>query len=71
MALIISLSYAVNLTAIGLIVSKNQSILVGKILKEKEYYTLFHMYLYRVHCQPTINSNEKMHNQFAIDNNYL
>ena len=27
--------------------------------------------LYRVHCQPIISSNEKTHNQFAIDNNYL
>ena len=27
--------------------------------------------LYRVHCQSIISSNEKMHNQFAIDNNYL
>ena len=43
MALIISLTKAVNLTAIGVIVSKNWSLLVGKILKEKEYYALFHM----------------------------
>ena len=35
MALIISLTNAVNLTAIGLIASENQSLLVGKILKEK------------------------------------
>ena len=41
--LIISLTNAVNLTAIGSIVSKNQSILVRKILKEKEYYALLHM----------------------------
>ena len=37
MALIISLTNAVNLTAIGLIVSKNQSLLVRKILKENKY----------------------------------
>ena len=43
MALIIILTNAVNLTAIGLIVSENQSLLVRKILKEKEYYALFHM----------------------------
>ena len=27
--------------------------------------------LYRVYCQPILSSNEKKHNQFAIDNNYL
>ena len=43
MALIISLTNAVNLTAIGLILSENWSLLVGKIFKEKEYYALFHM----------------------------
>ena len=43
MALIIRLTNAVNLTAIALIVSENQSLLVGKILKEKEYYALFHL----------------------------
>ena len=42
-SLIISLTNAVNLTAIGLIVSKNQSLLVRKILKEKVFYALFHM----------------------------
>ena len=43
MALIISLTNAVNLTTISLIVSENQSLLVRKILKEKQYYALFHM----------------------------
>ena len=43
MALIISITNAVNLTAISLIVSKNQSLLVGKILTENKYYALFHM----------------------------
>ena len=43
MALIISLTNAVNLTVISVIVSKNRSLLVGKIFKEKEYYALFHM----------------------------
>ena len=43
MALIISLTNAVNLTAVSLIVSENWSLLVRKILKEKEYYALFHM----------------------------
>ena len=43
MALIISLTNAVNLTAISLIVSKNRSLLVRKLLKEKEYYALFDM----------------------------
>ena len=27
--------------------------------------------LCRVHCQPLISINEKMHNQFAMDNNSL
>ena len=43
MTLIISLTNAVNLTTISLIVSENRSLLVGKFLKEKEYYALFHM----------------------------
>ena len=43
MALIMSLTNAVNLTATGLIVSENRLLLVRKILKEKEYYALFHM----------------------------
>ena len=71
MALIISLTNAVNVTAISLIVSENWSLLVRKILKEKKYYALSHIQLYRVHCQPIISSNEKTDNQFAIDNNYL
>ena len=43
MALIISLTNAVNLRAIGLIVFGNQSLVVGKIFKENKYYALFHM----------------------------